>query len=212
LRGKLTGSENEAVDEKMAKILRELTGKKRFTDEMNAFRDPTVESVGAEWFPPPEDFAYPFILEEAERLGVDTPVSSAEMKLRIARHYERADNPYLAYAAYLDCMDFPWPYEDTEPIEGLERMMEGLGDCQADWIDKITLDKFDELLSIDAFGREMESLARLDQQAPGLPYPENVVYPFILDEAIRLRLLPDDVEEESNQEESEPAPTLPGWN
>lgn len=187
MRKKLKDSEKNEIDAKIAEKLRELFEREHAKNEMISFALPDSET--AKYWLGPKETVYPFILAEAERLRIEAPVSSAEMKLRIARYHERTESHWRACLAYIDCIDIPWPYEDAAAIEGIQRLYQKLRGREKEGVDKKTIELLQEILGKRGLRKILEAIAQSDLESVDLSYPENVVYPFILEEAIRLGLI-----------------------
>jgi hypothetical protein len=191
LRPKLNQAEGKHVDAEIAKMVRESLQKDYIVDRIKSFA-PEGPEAPRYWLGP-EEAVFPFILETAEKMGLDVPVSSAELNLRIARHNVRIGNHWEAYNSYVNCIKIPWPYDDAEPVEEIVRLRKkwDRNGKLDDEIDEKLKARLAEVLHTSGFKKEMEAYAKRDAQSVDLTFPRDVVYPFIIDEAKRLGLLED---------------------
>lgn len=189
LERKLKGSESKELDARMAEKLRKVMGNEDARSELQSFA--MRDSELTRWWLGPESVVYPLLLDEAERLEVDAPISAAEMRLKIARYYDGTDsyNASNAYEAYVDCIKLPWPYSHAEPVEKLPGLRKKLKDYEREGVDTKTRAMLAELLSDPEVKEKIESLARPGAESVDFGEPEHAVYAFLLAESRRLGLL-----------------------
>jgi tetratricopeptide (TPR) repeat protein len=198
LKKKLENSEKQEIDSSMAGRLHELMKEEKVKEELEAFAVADGESAGT-WLGP-EEIAYPFLLDEAERLGVDVPMTAAEVRLKIARHYDVEYDSWAlgkGHEAYLKCIEIPWPYPHTVPVEKIPELRNRMGMYADMWMeeaDQKTRARLAELLENPEVRKKVEAFAGLGPKTIDLKEPESTVYAFILEESSRLGLLQIDSE------------------